>query len=66
MWQGLQTFTDYKGKTSHVTDTDASFPQRGALEDCRLLISVTILIAMDRVKTFKFLACIGHEMISPH
>jgi hypothetical protein len=22
MWQGLQAITDYKGKTSHFTDTD--------------------------------------------
>ena len=26
MWQGLQTITDYKGKTSHVTDTDVLLP----------------------------------------
>ena len=26
MWQGLQTITDYKGKTSHVADTDILLP----------------------------------------
>jgi hypothetical protein len=28
MWQGLQTITDYKGKTSHVTDTDVLLPDK--------------------------------------
>ena len=26
MWQGLQTITDYKGKTSHATATDVLLP----------------------------------------
>ena len=26
MWQGLQEITDYKKKTSHVTDTDITLP----------------------------------------
>ena len=26
MWQGLQEITDYKKKTSHVTDTDVTIP----------------------------------------
>ena len=26
MWQGLQTITDYKGKTSQVADTDVLLP----------------------------------------
>ena len=26
MWQGLQAITDYKKKTSHVTDTDILLP----------------------------------------
>ena len=28
MWQVLQTITDYKGKTSHVTDTDVLLPDK--------------------------------------
>ena len=28
MWQGLQTITDYKKKTSHVTDTDVLLPDK--------------------------------------
>ena len=28
MWQGLQTVTDYKRKTSHVTETDVLLPDR--------------------------------------
>jgi hypothetical protein len=28
MWPGLQTITDYKGKTSHVTDTDVLLPDK--------------------------------------
>lgn len=28
MWQTLQTITDYKAKTSHVTDKDASLPDK--------------------------------------
>ena len=28
MWQGLQTITDYKGKTSHVADTDVFLPDK--------------------------------------
>ena len=28
MWQGLQTFMDYKSKTSHVTDTDVWLPDK--------------------------------------
>jgi hypothetical protein len=28
MWQGLRTITDYKGKTSHVTDTDVLLPDK--------------------------------------
>ena len=28
MWQGLQTITDYKGKTSHVADTDDLLPDK--------------------------------------
>ena len=56
MWQGLQIITDYKGKTSHVADTDFLFPDklntfalfedntvqetRAAPEDCELSFSV--------------------------
>ena len=28
MWQGLQTVTDYKRKTSHITDTDVLLPDK--------------------------------------
>ena len=28
MWHGLQTITDYKKKTSHVTDTDVLLPDK--------------------------------------
>ena len=28
MWQGLQNITDYKGKTSHVVDTDFLLPDK--------------------------------------
>ena len=28
MWQGLQTITDYKRKTSHIADTDVLFPDK--------------------------------------
>jgi lipopolysaccharide biosynthesis protein len=28
MWQGLQEITDYKKKTSHVTDTDVTVPDK--------------------------------------
>ena len=28
MWQGLQTITDYKGKTSYITDTDVLLPDK--------------------------------------
>jgi hypothetical protein len=28
MWQGLQTITDYKGKTSHDADTDVFLPEK--------------------------------------
>ena len=28
MWQGLQEITDYKKKTSHVTDTDVLLPDK--------------------------------------
>ncbi|CDQ97846.1 unnamed protein product [Oncorhynchus mykiss] len=28
MWQGLQTITDYKGQTSHITDTDILLPDK--------------------------------------
>ena len=28
MWQGLQTDTDYKGKTCHVADTDVLIPDK--------------------------------------
>ena len=28
MWQGLQEITDYKKKTSHVTDTDVMLPDK--------------------------------------
>ena len=28
MWQGLQTITDYKGKTSHVADTEVLLPDK--------------------------------------
>jgi hypothetical protein len=28
MWQSLQTFTDYKGETSHVADTDVLLPDK--------------------------------------
>ena len=28
MWQGLQTITDYKGKTRHVVDTDVLLPDK--------------------------------------
>jgi hypothetical protein len=28
MWQGLQTITDYKRKTSHVTDTNVLLPDK--------------------------------------
>ena len=28
MWQGLQTITDYKGKTNHVADTNALLPDK--------------------------------------
>ena len=28
MWQGLQTITDYKKKTSHVTDNDVLLPDK--------------------------------------
>ena len=62
MWQGLQTITDYKGKTSHVVDTDVLLPDklnpcfedntlpptRAAPEACELLFSVA-----DVSKTFK-------------
>jgi hypothetical protein len=28
MWQGLQTITDYKEKTSHIADTDVLLPDK--------------------------------------
>ena len=28
MWQGLQEITDYKKKTSHVTNTDVTLPDK--------------------------------------
>ena len=28
MWQDLQTITDYKGKTSHITNTDVLLPDK--------------------------------------
>jgi hypothetical protein len=28
MWQGLQTITDYKGKTIHVANTDILLPDK--------------------------------------
>jgi hypothetical protein len=28
MWQGLQTIKAYKGKASHVADTDSSLPDK--------------------------------------
>jgi hypothetical protein len=28
MWQDLQTITDYRGKTSHVADTDVLLPDK--------------------------------------
>ena len=28
MWQGLQTITDYKGKTSHIADTVVMLPDK--------------------------------------
>jgi hypothetical protein len=28
MWQGLQAVTDYKGKTSHITDTNVLLPDK--------------------------------------
>ena len=61
MWQGLQTITDYKGKTSHIADADvllnpffACFedntvpPTWAAPEDCGLSLSVA-----NVSKTFK-------------
>ena len=66
MWKGLQTVTDYKGKTSHITDTDvklntlfARFEEntmpltRPAPKDCGLSFSVS-----DVSKTFK---CVNHH-----
>ena len=64
MWHGLQTITDYKGKTSHATETDVTLsdklhpfdrfenntvaPTCPTTKDCGLPFSVT-----DVSKTFK-------------
>ena len=64
MWQGLQTITDYKGKTSHIADTAVLLldklntfahledntvqPTRPAPKDCGLSFSMA-----NMYKTFK-------------
>ena len=69
MWQGLQTITDYKGKTSHVVDTDVLLdklntfspfedntvpPTWSAPKDCGLSFSVADLSkTFTRVNTCK-------------
>ena len=50
MWQGLQTITDYKRKTSYVADTDALLP---ATNDCGLSSSEADITHLRRVNTRK-------------